>query len=137
MISTGPTRIKLIILICCIGILLYCMVINNEPMGLPSDGCYFKSSFGIACAGCGGSHAIQAFFHGHFIDALEFNLLSTGMVILALVIPFILMIDLLFKTRWYDFIYTQISKALKIKKFSLVLAVGLIIFWMYNSWKYR
>ncbi|MGB4901992.1 MAG: DUF2752 domain-containing protein [Saprospiraceae bacterium] len=113
------------------------MVINNEPMGLPSDGCYFKSSFGIACAGCGGSHAIQAFFHGHFVDALEFNLLSTGMVILALVIPFILMIDLLFKTRWYDFIYTQISKALKIKKFSLVLAVGLCIFWMYNSWKYR
>lgn len=137
MIPKRFTDIRLITLIGCLSVLVYGVAITNQPMGLPSEGCYFKSCFGIACAGCGGSHAIQALFHGHLFDAIEFNLLSVGIVLLALGMLFILTIDLLFNTEWYDFIYRLICKALKIKKLSLLLAAGLIIFWIYNSWKYR
>lgn len=39
----------------------------------PQMGCIFWERFGVYCPGCGGTRAVQAFLHGHFLQSLWYH----------------------------------------------------------------
>ena len=48
---------------------------------------------GVPCPGCGGTRALIALLHGHFIEAIMTNPLSIVVIIFALIAPIWLFID--------------------------------------------
>jgi hypothetical protein len=40
---------------------------------LPPVPCFFQRMFGIYCPGCGGTRAVEALLHGHFLKALWYH----------------------------------------------------------------
>lgn len=42
--------------------------------GLPGEPeCIFRKNWGIYCPGCGGTRAVIAFLHGHFLESLRYH----------------------------------------------------------------
>lgn len=52
------------------GFILYELVLKSVIYVRP---CFFSTFLGIYCPGCGGTRAVEAFFHGHFLKSLWFH----------------------------------------------------------------
>lgn len=51
---------------------------------LPPIPCFFTTVFGIYCPGCGGTRALIAMLHGHFLKALWYHPLIPYMAVIYL-----------------------------------------------------
>ena len=67
--------------------ILYMFVLpwlESRPMG-----CMFWEFFGAYCPGCGGTRAVKALFHGHFLQSFWYH----PLVLYSVVLYFVLMIS--------------------------------------------
>ena len=82
---------------------------------LSGIGCVWRYFFKIPCPGCGITHALIAFFKGHFKEAFEYNYMFIS-------VPFIVMYIL------YD---GRLFKSKKADLFLLILiSIGFLIHWI-------
>lgn len=71
------------------GIFALCAVYYVLAQIFLGTGCYFASTVGIPCPGCGGTRAIIAFFHGDFLRSFELYPILIPSAIFALVYIFV------------------------------------------------
>lgn len=55
----------------CLGIAYF--VVEWIVPRVPQAECIFWQRFGVYCPGCGGTRAVQAFLHGHFLQSLWYH----------------------------------------------------------------
>ena len=101
-------------------LLLYFFV---EPKNGNLPKCFFHELTGFYCPGCGGQRALHAILHGHFLKAMDFNLLF------VLLLPFIIYFMFAFisgkKYSTGSFIYKS--------NFSLTIAIVVVSFWILRN----
>lgn len=119
-----------------IGTMAYGFLVANMTLSPPASSCYFVKLFGIPCAGCGGSHALQAMIHGEGMTAFLFNPLAAVFIPLILILSGLLLIDLVFHKRMLVLSINTVQSGLKNRKFSLGLAGLLMAHWAYIVFKY-
>ena len=124
------------ILILCLSAAAYGFLIADQHLPPPASTCYFVSRFGIPCAGCGGSHALQAMIHGEEMTAFLFNPLAAVFMPLILILSGLLFIDLVFHKRMLVLSFKIVQSELRNRKFSLGLAGLLMAHWAYIVFKY-
>lgn len=66
---------QLLIFVVLIGGIAFLFVFNPETVVYPP--CLFKKMTGLQCPGCGSARACYHLLHGHFLTALDHNLLLT------------------------------------------------------------
>jgi len=101
-------------------LLLYFFV---EPKNGNLPKCFFHELTGLYCPGCGGQRSLHALLNGHFLLAIDYNLLF------ILLLPFILYFMFVFITgKKYSkssFIYNA--------NFSFVIAAVVVSFWILRN----
>lgn len=119
-----------------IGTVAYGFLIANMPLSPPASSCYFVNFFGIPCAGCGGSHALQAMIHGEGIKAFLFNPLVAVFMPVILTLGSLALLDLVLNKRILVLLMNTFQSGLRNRKFSLGLAGLLMVHWAYIIFKY-
>jgi len=56
--------------------------------------------FGAKCATCGGTHCVQSFLEGRFLEALEWNPLVFCWILFAIATVLLLNVRVLLRRRW-------------------------------------
>ena len=119
-----------------IGTMAYGFLVANMTLSPPASSCYFVKFFGIPCAGCGGSHALQAMIHGEGMRAFLFNPLAAVFMPLIMILSGLLLVDLVFHKRMLVLSFKIVQSELRNRKFSLGLAGLLMAHWAYIVFKY-
>ncbi len=88
--------------------------------------CIFKSIFGIPCPGCGLTRAFRAIFHGNFLEAEKYNILSIPILIFYLFFSILIIIDLIKKTNKTEILLKRISNHY------ILIIIIVIINWIIN-----
>ena len=88
--------------------------------------CIFKSIFGIPCPGCGLTRAFRAIFHGNFLEAEKYNILSIPILIFYLFFFILIILDCIKKTNKTETLLKKISNHY------ILIIIILIINWVIN-----
>jgi hypothetical protein len=111
-------------------------LLSNRPLTPPAQSCYFVSQFGFPCAGCGGSHALQAMIRGNGLKSFFYNPLVAVLLLLILVLGGLMVFDLVSNKRILVRGFKRVMNGLKNRKVSLGLAALLVVHWTYVIFKY-
>lgn len=85
--------------------------------------CVFKNLTGYSCPGCGLGRATLSIFHGNWIEAFQYNILSIPLTLAVLASLIWLIIDLFRQTdSFFSFINRKVSFIYLIPFFVLALA---------------
>lgn len=136
--KTGPLDRKIYggTALLCVAALTVSFLLANRTLTPPAQSCYFVSQFGFPCAGCGGSHALQAMIGGNGLTSFFYNPLVAVLLLLILVMGGILLFDLLSNKRILAQGFKRVMSGLKNRKVSLGLAALLVMHWTYIIFKY-
>ncbi len=129
------TFYRMIALLCAL-FYAFIFLIRKVNLGSPGTDCFFVKVFGIPCAGCGGSHAIQHLMSGHWIEAIVFNPLAVLVHIGFMITSGFLLFDVVFNKQYLVYGMNKMHRYLQLRCVSILLALMLIIFWMYNLIRY-
>jgi hypothetical protein len=94
--------------------------------------CLFKKITGMPCPSCGSTHALVYLLQGKFGDAFAANPLGIVLALALVVVPFWILIDLLFtKTGFYIF-YAKAEMLLKKKHIAIPAIILVLAIWILN-----
>jgi hypothetical protein len=94
--------------------------------------CLFKKITGIPCPSCGSTHALVYLLQGKFGDAVAANPLGIVLALALVVVPFWILVDLLFtKTGFYLF-YIKVETFLKRKSIAIPAIILVLTIWILN-----
>lgn len=134
--SVLSNRLYLFVFIWCLGVVLFSVYVWFAPLRPPSTHCFFKIQYGIPCAGCGGSHAIQSLLHGQWSAALLYNPLAVVVFISSLVLSVIFLYDLMFSRNYLVQLVQYIQWRIRFRFVSIYLAILLMASWIYIIYRY-
>ena len=133
----GATRTYWIISIWCILFYSYSLIISYQVINAPTTHCLFKKTFGIPCAGCGGSHAIQAIIRGDWREAIIFNPLVVICFWITTAVGLMVFYDVLFRKKSLIALIARLNDYIKHRSVSRLFAFILILAWLYLVFRYR
>lgn len=55
------------------GIVVFLLTVFFPEVKIPQSACFFWKYLGIYCPGCGGTRALTAFLHAHFVESLWYH----------------------------------------------------------------
>jgi Protein of unknown function (DUF2752) len=97
--------------------------------------CLFKNVTGIACPSCGTTRSVLHIAKGHFAEAILINPLGLLMAALMVILPVWIVYDLAFKKSSLYNSYRKFEAVLKIKWIAILLAILIILNWIWNIQK--
>jgi hypothetical protein len=113
-------KISIFIIAAGAALLLYFFV---EPKDGNLPKCFFHQLTNLYCPGCGVQRSFHALLHGHFLTAIDYNLLF--ILFLPVIIYFVVVFVMDKKHPSSSFIYK--------KKFSFTVLVVVICFWVFRN----
>lgn len=106
------------------------IVIGVHYLQLPIQ-CPFKWVTGVPCPGCGGTRALLAILHGHFIEALSINPLSVLIIAFAFIAPVWLFVNCYRGTNSLQ----RVMRGEWSKPTMIIVAIVIIANWIWNIYK--
>lgn len=99
--------------------------------------CVLKNTVGIPCPSCGTTRSVMAILNGTFTEALYFNPLGFPVLGALLIVPCWILVDLITSQQTlYGFI-TKTESRINNKKVAYVLALLVVLNWLWNIYKHR
>lgn len=130
---------KLYGIVCVLSLTGYAWVYMNYFYLQASDHtittCMIKSTTGIPCPSCGTTRSVMTIFHGDFAQGFLINPLGYLMIVIAIIFPFWILIDILFKKSGFHAFYLKTEKLLLKKWLSIPLILLVLINWIWNIHK--
>lgn len=112
---------RILVILAAGAVLLLYFFVKPKDGNLPK--CIFNELTGFYCPGCGGQRSLHALLNGHFLAAIDFNLLF--ILLLPLIIYFMICFISGKKYSRSSFIYNA--------RFSLAVAITVVSFWILRN----
>lgn len=100
------------------------------------NGCLIRHFLHIPCPSCGSTRAVQAMFHGQWMEALHYNPLGILLTVLMVVIPLWIAADLLLGTSSLLSVYRLTEKKLQSWPYAVTAILAITANWIWNFMKY-
>jgi len=97
--------------------------------------CLFKNATGIACPSCGSTRSVLHTAKGNFREAFLTNPLGIFMGILMIILPVWILYDIITKKDSFHKAFRKFESTLRIKWVAILLALLLILNWIWNIQK--
>lgn len=124
----------LLLLISCGYVWLF--VSNDSSRGLGWNGCLTRYFFHIPCPSCGTTRAVQAAFHGEWMESLCYNPLGVLLAAMMVVIPIWILADVFTDSASLLKTYCFIERKFRSWPYALVGILAILINWIWNLVKY-
>ena len=99
-------------------------------------GCPTRIIWGIPCPSCGTTRAVQAAFHGEWLESLCYNPLGILLVAMMVVIPIWILADVLTDSASLLKTYCFIERKFRSWPYALAGILAILINWIWNLVKY-
>ena len=133
-LSRGRLYPLLLLLTACGYIWLF--VCNNSSRGIGWNGCLIRTIFHIPCPSCGTTRAVQAVFHGEWLQSVYYNPIGILIAALMVVVPIWIAIDYLTNSASLLKAYRITEKKLRSWPYALTGILAILINWIWNLVKY-
>lgn len=115
---------------------IWLLVCNDSSRVFGWNGCLMRFLFHIPCPSCGTTRAVQAAFHGKWLESLYYNPIGILLTVLMVVVPIWIMIDLLTGSASLLKAYRITEKKLQSWPYALTGILAILINWIWNLVKY-
>lgn len=98
--------------------------------------CLIKNMTGFPCPSCGTTRAVTLFLQGKIIESIALNPFGIVVALLMTVVPFWILIDVIFKKECFYFWYKKTEETIRKPWLAIILILLVLLNWIWNIYKH-